>query len=240
MLKRAERDFEIKRLAGLVFVSEDCPGPFSRQFPERPRADARDPERPRHGRVVRRRPERQVILSVGRALDDKGHREAMGATPRARHRRDWSARFIVSAIDREPETVRALRNSAAPFGERVRIDANLPYAEVKNAWAKAAIGMALTKPGAVRAHGAGGARERGGAGDFRPWRPRRSLRPRCADRGSHGRGGGCERFSSLIDSEDLRQKLAHAGRARVEALYDMPVVARRMDDFFDEVLARRG
>ena len=86
------------------------------------------------------------ILCVGRALDDKGHIEAMAAIASAlKTRPGWSARFILSATDREPQTVRALRDAAAASGGRIRIDSNLPYAEVKAAWEKAAIGMALTK-----------------------------------------------------------------------------------------------
>ena len=47
-------------------------------------------------------------------------------------------------------------------------------------------------------------------------------------------------LASLVDSEDLRRKLALAGRARVEALYDLPIVAARMDDLFEAALGRRG
>jgi glycosyltransferase involved in cell wall biosynthesis len=47
------------------------------------------------------------------------------------------------------------------------------------------------------------------------------------------------RLASLLDSPDLREKLAHAGRARVASLYDIGAVAKRMDDFIDEVLRPR-
>ena len=145
-LKRAERDLEIKRLTGLAFCSEDCLARFRRNFPS-----ATAPMRAIPNGLDMREwssagAKDKLILSVGRALDDKGHREAMAAIARVlKTRPEWSARFILSAIDRERETVRALRDAAAAFGERVRIDANLPYAEVKAAWARAAIGMALTK-----------------------------------------------------------------------------------------------
>ena len=48
------------------------------------------------------------------------------------------------------------------------------------------------------------------------------------------------RLASLLDFPNLRDKLARAGRARVASLYDIRAVAKRMDDFIDEVLARRG
>ena len=46
-------------------------------------------------------------------------------------------------------------------------------------------------------------------------------------------------LASLLDSPERRAALARAGRARVEALYDIRTVAKRMDDFVDEVVARR-
>ena len=44
----------------------------------------------------------------------------------------------------------------------------------------------------------------------------------------------------LMDRPALRAKLAASARARVERLYDIRAVARRMDDFIDEARARRG
>ncbi len=46
-------------------------------------------------------------------------------------------------------------------------------------------------------------------------------------------------LGSLVDSQEQRDKLASAGRARVEALYDMPLIAGRMDDFLELALAAR-
>ena len=119
----------------------------------------------------------EKILSVGRALEDKGHMEAMEAITRALPSRpEWRARFILSATDREPPSVEALHRAARAAGGRVRIDANLPYAEVKAAWEKAAIGMVLTKsPEPFGPHGSGGSRQRLGAPHLGPWRSRRSL-----------------------------------------------------------------
>src|SRR5271165_1421448 len=112
-LKRAERDLELTRLAGLAFVSEDCLARFRTNFP-----NARAPMRAIPNGLDMEEwssagAKEKSILSVGRALDDKGHREAMAAIARALTTRpDWRARFIVSAIDREPETLRALREAA--------------------------------------------------------------------------------------------------------------------------------
>ena len=142
----ASARLKVAPLAGLVFVSQDALARFRANFPF-----ARAPMRAIPNGLDMRawsaaQPKDRLILSVGRALADKGHIEAMAAIVRALETRpEWSARFILSAIDREPETVRALRNAAERSGGRVRIVANLPHAEVKAAWEKAAIGLALTK-----------------------------------------------------------------------------------------------
>jgi glycosyltransferase involved in cell wall biosynthesis len=182
-------------------------------------------------------PKDKVILSVGRALDDKGHREAMDAVVRVLATRpDWSARFILSAVDREPHTLRALRDKAAPYGEKVRIDANLSYAEVKSAWAKAAIGMVLTKTPepfgrtALEALASGAALVTSGLGGLAEVCGPHALTVDPADAEAVATA-----LASLVDSQALREKHARAGRARVEALYDIRTVAARMDDFLAEV-----
>jgi glycosyltransferase involved in cell wall biosynthesis len=232
-LKRAERDFHLRRLAGVVFVSEDCLARFRANFPK-----ARAPMRSVPNGLdmadwSSAGAKDNTILSVGRALDDKGHREAMGAIARVLEARpEWSARFILSAVDREPETMRALRDAAAPFGARIRIDANLPYAEVKAAWARAAVGLALTKTSepfgrtALEALASGAALVTSGLG---------GLAEVCGPDALIVDPGDGEAvataLASLVDSKDLRRKLALNGRARVEKLYDMRTVAARMDDF---------
>ena len=243
-LKRAERDLELKRLAGLAFVSEDCLGRFRKNFPSA-RAPMRSiPNGLDMAEWSSAEAKEKTILSVGRALDDKGHLEAMAAIARVLATRlDWSARFILSAIDREPDTVGALRRAAAPFGGRIRIDANLPYAEVKAAWARAAVGMALTKTPepfgrtALEALASGAALVTSSLGGLAEVCGPDALTvdPRDPD-------AVAAALASLADSDALRQALARAGRARVEALYDMAVVARRMDDFLDQALAgaRKG
>ena len=237
-LKRAERDLELKRLSGLAFVSEDCLDRFRANFPNARLAMRSVPNGLDMADWSSAGTKDRTILSVGRGLDDKGHREAMAAIVRVLETHpDWSARFILSAIDREPETVRALKDAAAPFGERIRIDANLPYAEVKAAWARAAIGMALTKTPepfgrtALEAMASGAALVTSGLGGLAEVCGGDALTVDPQDPKAVAAA-----LASLVDSDALRQELARAARARVEALYDMPIVAGRMDDFLEEAL----
>ena len=112
--KRIVRDAQFRRISGLAFVSEDCANRFLLNFPK-----ARGPMRAVPNGLDMAAwcdagPKEKTILSVGRALDDKGHVEAMAAIVRLLPSRpDWRARFILSATDREPKTVQTLREAAA-------------------------------------------------------------------------------------------------------------------------------
>ncbi len=239
-VKRAVRSQELRQLSGFVFVSQDCENRFRANFP-----DTRAPMR-----VVANgldtadwsfeAPKERTILCVGRALEDKGHIEAMGAMARALPSRpQWSARFILSAIDREPQTVRALHDAARAFGGRVRVDANLPYAEVKAAWEKAAIGMALTKSPepfgrtALEALASGAALVTSGFGGLAEVCGPDAVTVNPTDAESVAAG-----LVSLMDAPARRSELARAGRARAEAMFDIQIIAKRMDDFVDETLER--
>jgi glycosyltransferase involved in cell wall biosynthesis len=240
----ASSRLKLAPLAGLVFVSEDALARFRANFPF-----ARAPMQAIPNGLDMRAwsaagPKDLSILSVGRALADKGHIEAMAAIATAlKTRPGWRARFILSAADREPDTVRTLRDAAEASGGRVRIDANLPYAEVKTAWEKAAIGLALTKTpepfgrtalealasgAALIASGLGGLAEVGG--------------PCAVTVDPNDAAGLAAELGGLMDAPDRRADLARAGRKRVEALFDIRTVARRMDDFIDACVAegRRG
>jgi glycosyltransferase involved in cell wall biosynthesis len=241
-LKRAERDAELARIGGFAFVSEDCRSRFRANFPRASAPMRAVPNGLDMAAWSGHAPKSKVILSVGRALADKGHLEAMGAIARALGARpDWSARFILSATDREPQIVQALRGAAAPFKGRIRIDETVPYAEVQAAWESASIGMVLTKTPepfgrtALEALASGAALVTSGFGGLSEVCGPHALKvdPASAE-------GVEAALASLMDSASLREQFAQAGRARVEALFDIRIVARRMDDFIDEVLSRRS
>ncbi|HZZ62137.1 MAG TPA: glycosyltransferase family 4 protein [Roseiarcus sp.] len=239
-LKRIARDAELGRISGLAFVSEDCANRFLANFPK-----ARGPMRAVPNGLdmaawFDQGPKEKTILSVGRALDDKGHLEAMAAITRLLPSRpDWRARFILSATDREPKTMEGLREAAARMAGRVTIETNLPYAEVKRAFEKAAVAMVMTKTPepfgrtALEALASGAALLTSGLG---------GLAEVCGEHAEIANPADSEglavRLASLMDSPALREKLARAGRARVVALFDISAVAKRMDDFVDEVVGR--
>jgi glycosyltransferase involved in cell wall biosynthesis len=231
---------KVAPLAGFAFVSEDCLNRFRANFPF-----ARAPMRAIPNGLdmsawAARKPKDNSILCVGRALADKGHIEAMQAIARVlASRSGWSARFILSAAHREPQTIQALQEAAEISAGRIRIDTNLPYAEVKAAWEKAAVGMVLTKTpepfgrtalealasgAALVTSALGGLAEVCGASAV-------TVDPQDAD-------GLAEALGALLDAPDRRAELERAGRERVEALFDIRTVAKRMDDFVEEALER--
>jgi len=236
-LKRLIRDAEIGRLAGLAFVSEDCAERFRANFPNARAPIVAVPNGLDMAGWSASGPKANTILSVGRALDDKGHIEAVGAIARLLPARPgWTARFILSAVDREPATVAALRSAAAAAEGRIAVDANLPYETVKAAWENAAVGLVLTKTPepfgrtALEALASGTALLTSGLG---------GLKEICGDAALTVDPADAEglqaALAALLDSPDLRAKLARAGRARVETLFDIRAVAARMDDFIDAV-----
>jgi glycosyltransferase involved in cell wall biosynthesis len=237
----ASARLKVSPLAGFAFVSEDALMRFRANFPFARAPMRAIPNGLDMGQWSAAEPKDHSILSVGRGIADKGHIEAMAAIQRAlKTRPGWSARFILSATDREPETVRALRNAADRSGGRIRVDANLPHAEVKAAWEKAAIGLALTRTpepfgrtalealaggAALIGSGLGGLAEVCGACAV-------TVDPNDAD-------GVAAALGALMDAPDWRTDLARAGRKRAEGLFDIRTVARRMDDFIDVCAGRR-
>ena len=246
-LDRAVRGQELSRLSGLAFVSEYALSRFRADFPGLSAAQRAVPNGLDMQAWSAARPKEKSILCVGRALRHKGHIEAMAAISRILPSRPgWSARFMLSdpvAADREPEMVEALRAAAEGSNGRIRVDANVPYAEVKAAWESASIGMVLTTGPepfgrtALEALASGAALITSGRGGLA------EICGPCAVIADPGDGGAvAAALLQLMDAPERRADLARSGRKRVEALFDISAVARGMDDFIEACVAekRRG
>ena len=138
------------------------------------------------------------------------------------------------AADQEPEMVEALRAAAEGSNGRIRVDANVPYAEVKAAWESASIGMVLTTGPepfgrtALEALASGAALITSGRGGLA------EICGPCAVIADPGDGGDvAAALLQLMDAPERRADLARSGRKRVEALFDISAVARGMDDFIE-------
>jgi glycosyltransferase involved in cell wall biosynthesis len=237
----AFRGQEMRQLSGLAFVSEYALGQFRADFPGLRPLQRAVPNGLDMQAWSATKSKDKSILCVGRALKHKGHIEAMAAITRVLPSRPaWSARFMVSdpaAADLEPETVNALLAAAAPFNGRIRVDSNVPYAEVKAAWERAEVGMVLTtgpepfgrtaleamaSGAAVITSGRGGLAEICGPCGV-------IVEPSDAD-------GIARALGQLLDTPDRRAELARAGRKRVEALFDIRAISRQMDEFIEACL----
>jgi glycosyltransferase involved in cell wall biosynthesis len=237
----AFRGQEMRALSGLAFVSEYALGQFRADFPGQRAAQRAVPNGLDMQDWSATKPKDRSILCVGRALRHKGHIEAMAAITRVLPSRpDWSARFMVSdpaAADLEPETVNALRAAAEPFNGRIRVDSNVPYAEVKAAWERAEVGMVLTTGPepfgrtALEAMASGAAVITSGRGGLAEICGPCSVIVEPSDANGITRALG-----QLLDAPDGRAALARAGRKRVEALFDIRAISRQMDDFIETCL----
>jgi len=234
----AFRREEMRRLSGCAFVSEYALGRFRADFPGLRVAQRAVPNGLDMQDWSATKPKDRSILCVGRALGHKGHIEAMAAITRVLPSRpEWSARFMVSdpaAADREPETVEALRAAAEPFNGRIRVDSNVPYAEVKAAWERAEVGMVLTTGPepfgrtALEAMASGAALITSGRGGLA------EICGPCAVIVEPSDAPGIAvALGKLLDAPDRRAELASAGRKRVEALFDIRAIARQMDEFIE-------
>ena len=242
MADGAFRGLELRSLSGFAFVSDYALGRFQGDFPHLRAPGRAVPNGLDMQAWSATKPKDRTILCVGRALRHKGHLEAMVAIARAlRSRPEWSARFMVSdpvAADQEPETVQALRDAAEDFNGRIRVDSNVPYAEVKTAWESAAVGMVLTTGPepfgrtALEALASGAALITSGRG---------GLAEICGPCAVTVDPGDADRLAAalgqLLDAPERRAELARAGRERVEQLFDIRTVARQMDDFIAACIA---
>jgi glycosyltransferase involved in cell wall biosynthesis len=240
-LDGAFRGQELRLLSGFAFVSEYALSRFRADFPGASAAQCAVPNGLDMRAWSATNPKDPSILCVGRALRHKGHIEAMAAIARAlASRPEWTARFMVSdpvAADQEPETVLALRAAAQGFKGRIRVDSNVPYAEVKAAWESAAVGMVLTTGPepfgrtALEALASGAALITSGRG---------GLAEICGPCAVTVEPSDAEAVAAalgqLLDAPERRAEFARAGRKRVEALFDIRAIARRMDEFIEACL----
>ncbi len=237
----AFRGQEMRQLSGFAFVSEYALSRFRADFPGVRAHQCAVPNGLDMQAWSATGPKDRSILCVGRALRHKGHIEAMTAITRVLSSRpEWSARFMVSdpaAADREPETVQALRDAAEGFNGRIRVNSNVPYAEVKAAWERAEVGMVLTTGPepfgrtALEAMASGAALITSGRGGLA------EICGPCAVRVEPSDADGvAAALGQLLDAPERRAELARAGRERVEALFDIRAIARQMDEFVEACL----
>jgi glycosyltransferase involved in cell wall biosynthesis len=174
MFERLSRNRAYERLDGLLFVSEDHKHSFQEVWPfvTTPRhvvSNALDMS-DWHPVVERKK----VIVVVGRAIPEKGIKEAANALAASLPKYpDWKTIFILSAVDSNPDYVANIRTHLSRLGPQAELLVQQPFAIVK-AWmekASIAIVSSLIRETfgrtALEAHAGGAAVISSGSGGLR-------------------------------------------------------------------------
>ena len=232
-LRRSYRRARYKRLAGLIHFSEACARAFAAHWPDvaLPQAvvnnglDFAD-WTPAAARA-------SEVLFAGRCVAEKGGLEAAHGLARAlADRTDWSARFILSAVQGNAAYLQALRSALAPLGPRARVEIQRPFAEVKAAFEAAAIAIVpsiMSEPfgrTALEAHAGGAALISSGSGGLREVSGPCALYLREVTVDAIAPA-----VSRLIDQPDLRSQLARDGATWAHQRFSIAEQAGQLDAF---------
>ena len=239
-LRREYKRARYRRLAGLIHVSEACRRAFATHWPDIELSQAVVNNgldfaewRPASERA-------REVLFVGRCVPEKGGLEAAEATARVlADRPDWTARFILSAVQENAAFLETLRSALSSLGTRARIEVQRPFADVKAAYEVASIALVPSKVSeafgrtALEAHagwtslissGIGGLREVSGPSSL--YLPEVTTDAIAAA------------LNTLIDAPELRARLAREGAAWVRDRFSIRSQAARLDDFCTGLLAK--
>ena len=236
-VRRRMRLREIRRLAGLVHVSEACREHFARSWPE-----VRLPQAVIYNGLdfARWQPaaERQKeIVCVGRCVPEKGILEAAQAVSRVLpDRAGWRARFVLSEAERNPGYTQEVREilTQPAIRNRVEIEFNVPWPGIKERYERAAIGLVPSRwrepfgRTALEAHAGGAALISSGTGGLREVSRDFALFADPAD---------VEMFAGairrLVDDRALRNALADGGARHVRDRFSIEAVAAANDAFYE-------
>lgn len=240
-VRRGMRLKEIRRLAGLVHVSEACRAHFNSSWPE-----VRLPQAVVHNGLDFRawHPEalkRNEVLCVGRCVPEKGILEAALAVARVLPERPgWNARFVLSELDRNSGYSKRVEEvlSQEPLRNRIETERNISWLGVKERYERAAIALVPSRwrepfgRTALEAHAGGAALVSSGSGGLSEVSGPFALFADPADV-----DGFAEAIRRLIDNEPLRRELSQGGAQYVRRRFSIESVAAANDAFLERIRA---
>ncbi|MEZ5839679.1 MAG: glycosyltransferase family 4 protein [Hyphomicrobiales bacterium] len=241
LFHRLWRERLYRRLAGIIFVSDNCRDDFRRHWA--------GVDRPLH--VVHNALDfatwhpaevrEKVIFYAGRLAPSKGVREIAGALPPllAAHP-DWRAEFLFTERDAYPDYRDEVLPRLAALGDRASVDFDKTHGHVRERLEHVAIALtpSLHEPfgrAALEAH-AGGA----------------ALVTSAADGLAHVSGDAAlvvpkgdaaalqAAIGRYLDDAALLADYARRGRARAESLFDIRRSAATLDAIYAETVAATG
>lgn len=179
----------------------------------------------------------QEVLFVGRAVPEKGVLEAArGAAAALARNPEWRARFILSGLDGNATYTAEVTEALKPLGEHAEVLRDLPHAEVREAFRRAAIALVPSRfeepfgRTAIEAMAGGAALITSLRGGLREIAEGVSLDINPEDPASIAGA-----ISRLIQDEALRRRLAEQGRKRVESAFAIQGSAAQLDDLYASV-----
>ncbi len=242
-IRRCVRLREIRRLAGLVHVSEACRDHFASSWP-----DVATPQAVVHngldfGPWQAGMGKRQEVLCVGRCRPEKGILEAAQALARVLPERPgWRARLVLSETGRNPGYMRQVREVLGGPGlrERVEIETSVPWHGIRQRYERAAIALVPSRwrepfgRTALEAHAGGAALISSGTGGLREVSGPHALFVDPADLNAFTAA-----LRRLIDDDSLREEMARGGAGYVRDRFSIEAVAAVNDAFYEDLLARK-
>jgi glycosyltransferase involved in cell wall biosynthesis len=240
-LHRAFKRERYRRLAGIIHVSQACADDFVAAWPDVNIQQAViynafdfSEWRPAQNRA-------REILCVGRCIDTKGVLEAAQAVARVLPSHPgWSARFILSTVQVEPQYYASVQAALAPLGDRAQIEVQQPFSVVKAACERAAIALVPSKWAepfgrtALEAHAGGAALISSGTGGLREASGDHALYLREVSAAAI-----VEALGALIGSAELRTKLAQGGAAWARAGFSTGMQSSKLDRFLSHISHER-
>ena len=240
-MRRAWRLREFRSLAGIVFVSTFCHDAFTRDWPE-----VRTPKTVVYngldfGDWTPCETREKEIICVARAAPEKGVKEAAQAITQAlAHEKDWRARFILSESQRFPAYTQEVVEAIHDHSSRVVIEHELPLSAVKERCQRAAIAVIPSQweepfgRTALEAHAAGCAVVSSGTGGLSEISGKHALfLPR-----RFGPEDITALLKRLIDDQELRVRLAVAGRQYFQKKFFLNKIAAIADGFYEKAAAK--
>jgi glycosyltransferase involved in cell wall biosynthesis len=238
-LRKMVRARAYQALSGIIFVSEAARASFETTWPASVASRAVVPNGTDFAAWRPRDTRKREILCVGRAVPEKGIREAALAVADVLARRPaWRGLFILSETDTSPQYFQEVQGILGQVGRQVDVLQSQPWSVVKEHFEAAAIALVPSKwqepfgRTALEAHagccavvtsGTGGLKEISGPHAV-------YLPPNFSDRDIS------VALSDLVDDEQRRRQLALEGRAYCKEHYDLGKVASAADAYYQTVL----
>lgn len=241
-IRRHRRLQEMRRLAGLVHVSEACRAHFTCSWPEVLLPQAVVPNGLDFAPWKAPVGKENEILCVGRCVPEKGILEAALAISRVLPERpSWSARFVLSEPERDPGYTQRVQEVLAQeiIRGRIETELNVSWHGVKERYERAAIALVPSRwrepfgRTALEAHAGGAALISSGSGGLREVSGPYAIYSDPAD--VEGFAGAITR---LIDDARLRRETSEGGARHVRERYSIQAVAAVNDAFYQGLCAK--